>query len=64
MDGEELDLAAAVEMYTAAPARHLGLGEPLAVGSPADLVVSRGTEVAAVYRRGRRLDLRPAPWPG
>jgi len=48
-------LAEVVAITSTTPARALGLAEPLAVGSPADLLVVDGPTVAAVMRRGEWL---------
>ena len=45
-------LPEAVAITSTTPARALGLAEPLAVGSPADLLVVDGGRVARVMRRG------------
>jgi N-acetylglucosamine-6-phosphate deacetylase len=45
-------LPEAVAITSSTPARALGLPEPLAVGSPADLLVVDGGRVARVMRRG------------
>jgi len=48
-------LPEAVAITSTTPARALGLAEPLAVGSPADLLVVDGGRVARVMRRGEWL---------
>jgi predicted amidohydrolase YtcJ len=72
---EALSAAEALEMYTTAAAQALGEPPPLAVGSPADLVVVdrdplaatpdelRATEVLATYVGGEMVDVAGAgPW--
>lgn len=72
---EALSAAQALEMYTTAAAQALGEPPPLAVGSPADLVVVnldplaatpdelRATEVQATYVAGEMVDITGAgPW--
>jgi predicted amidohydrolase YtcJ len=72
---EGLSAAAALEMYTTAAAQALGEPAPLAVGSPADLVVVdrdpltatpdelRATEVLATYVGGETVDVTDVgPW--
>jgi hypothetical protein len=72
---EALSAAEALEMYTTAAAQALGEPPPLAVGSPADLVVVdrdplaappdelRATEVLATYVAGEMVDVTGAgPW--
>ncbi len=72
---EALGPAAALEMYTTAAAHALGEPPPLAVASPADVVVTdrdplavspdelRATEVIATYVAGDRVDVAGCgPW--
>lgn len=69
-DDEQVEPPIALSWFTAAPAAHLGLPEPLSAGAPADLVVVDGwpggetATVRAVYRRGAAQTLRPVAWPG
>lgn len=69
-DEETLPVDQALALYTSAPAAHFGRPQPLAPGSPADMVVVEGAlgseeaRVTAVYSRGEKRRLRPAPWPG
>lgn len=75
---ERLTPEEAFALYTAGGAAALGEPEPLAVGSPADLVVVdrdpvavgpdevRETQVIATYVDGSAVDIShgSAPWPG
>ena len=69
-DDQHLDPATALDLFTGAPARLLGLPRPLSPGSVADFLVvegdigSPGARLVAVYERGESLPLGVVPWPG
>lgn len=69
-DDEEVTVDRALDLFTTAPARHFARPEPLAPGSPADLVIvagglgTEGSRVEAVYRGGVAVELHPVEWPG
>lgn len=69
-DNEHLAPEEAVALYTNNPAGHFGRPDPLAVGSPGDLVVVEGAvgeseaQVVALYVGGEPRELRPVEWPG
>lgn len=69
-DGEQVDAATAVDLFSTAPSRLLGLSPPLAAGSPADFLVVEGTvgtvgaRLVAAYHRGRPVPIHDVTWPG